>query len=179
MQVFKVCFILPVVDNIFLARRHVSYWMPHEFEVRWLFSLGRCTFKIHEWRRIELSWIEWLGGNAPWRIMIIHEWRRIEMSSLVETHPLCSVIGCKTNYKGHEKGIIFPLLTGKEQRQQWIKFLRCQDSNSLKNVYICYKHFAEKLWNAWSPSIIWNRLPTSLRILKILWTSSSCSPTKY
>ena len=34
----------------------------------------------------------------------------------------CSVIGCKTNYEGHEKGTVFPLPTEKEQRQQRIKF---------------------------------------------------------
>ena len=39
----------------------------------------------------------------------------------------------------------FPFLQKKEQRQQWIKFLRRQDSHSLKNIFICYKHFAEDL----------------------------------
>ena len=32
--IFKVCFILHVVGNISLAGRLISYWMPHEFEVR-------------------------------------------------------------------------------------------------------------------------------------------------
>ena len=89
----------------------------------------------------------------------------------------CSVIGCKTNYKRYEKGTVFPLPTEKELRQQWIKFLHRQDSHSVKNIFIRYKHFAEnliksrRLRKARSLYIIWNRFPTSLRNLEMLWAT--------
>ena len=55
----------------------------------------------------------------------------------------CSVVGCFVNYSGYEKGTVFPLPEEEHQRQQWIKFLHRSNIDSLKHVYICYKHFSE------------------------------------
>lgn len=55
----------------------------------------------------------------------------------------CSVIGCNTNYKGHETGAVFKLPKEKDLQEQWVKFLYRQDYPSLKKVFICYKHFSE------------------------------------
>lgn len=55
----------------------------------------------------------------------------------------CSIVGCYTNYVGYEKGTVFPLPEDEEQKTKWIKFLNRKDSTELKNIFICYKHFAE------------------------------------
>lgn len=55
----------------------------------------------------------------------------------------CSIVGCYTNYAGHDKGTVFPLPQDSDQRRIWIKFLNRADHESLKKIFICYKHFAE------------------------------------
>ena len=56
----------------------------------------------------------------------------------------CSVIGCFTNYAGYERGTLFLLpQEDLEQRMKWLKFLHRKDSAELKNIWVCYKHFAD------------------------------------
>ena len=54
----------------------------------------------------------------------------------------CSVKGCFTNYDGHDKGTVFSLPDDANQRKKWILFAN-RDS-SIKNIFICYKHFDPK-----------------------------------
>lgn len=54
----------------------------------------------------------------------------------------CTIRGCLTNYNGHEKGSVFLLPKDDDvQRKQWLKFLNFEYADSLKAIYICYKHF--------------------------------------
>ena len=54
----------------------------------------------------------------------------------------CTIRGCLTNYNGHEKGSVFLLPKDDEvQRKQWLKFLNFEYADSLKAIYVCYKHF--------------------------------------
>ena len=54
----------------------------------------------------------------------------------------CSIIGCHTNYSGHEKGAVYPLPEEKEQRKKWLLFANRE--SSLKHLFVCYKHFEGK-----------------------------------
>ena len=56
----------------------------------------------------------------------------------------CTVRGCLTNYKAHEDGSVFVLPKIEAQRSQWLRFLNWKPADSLKNVFICYKHFEPK-----------------------------------
>ena len=53
----------------------------------------------------------------------------------------CSVVGCSPNYSGYDTGTVFPLPTAEDQRKQWLIFLHQPDATTLKNLFICYKHF--------------------------------------
>jgi hypothetical protein len=56
----------------------------------------------------------------------------------------CSVGNCFTNYDGHPSGAVFEL---KDESLDpiWRAFLNRQDAAELKKVFICEKHFEEKL----------------------------------
>jgi len=56
----------------------------------------------------------------------------------------CRVLGCTTNYQGHESAAVFKLPKNEEVKQRWIKFLNRKDVHELKNVFVCEKHFEEK-----------------------------------
>ena len=57
----------------------------------------------------------------------------------------CTVRGCLTNYKGQEQGSVFLLPKNEAQKTQWLKFLNFPYIASLKNVYVCFKHFEPNL----------------------------------
>lgn len=57
----------------------------------------------------------------------------------------CSVPGCKTNYKNHDQGSVFLLPKNETQRAQWLKFLNVKNGETIKKVYVCFKHFDRKL----------------------------------
>ena len=75
----------------------------------------------------------------------------------------CSVFGCFTNHKGHQKGIVFGSKSVKEpdRRQQWIRFCNRQDLRPDSAVFICEKHFEEKYIkrNKEQPRLITNLSP--------------------
>lgn len=56
----------------------------------------------------------------------------------------CTVRGCLTNYKGHEQGSVFLLPKNEVQRTEWLKFINYTYIESLKKVYVCFKHFETK-----------------------------------
>ena len=61
----------------------------------------------------------------------------------------CSVYGCFTNFKGHEKGNVFPLHRhckgNVDLEQRWFRFLNRNDITlQSKYIFICEKHFEEK-----------------------------------
>ena len=57
----------------------------------------------------------------------------------------CSVVGYFTNYSGCNKGTVFPLHQDEDQKRKWIMFLNRRDYASMKNIFICFKHFAEEV----------------------------------
>lgn len=59
----------------------------------------------------------------------------------------CNVIGCSTNFPGHNEGAIFKLPKDKDLRSIWIKFINRDDINLLKNVFICENHFENQYLN--------------------------------
>ena len=56
----------------------------------------------------------------------------------------CNATGCYTNYPGHDSGAVFSLPKDEKIRAAWIKFLNRKDADSLKNIYLCEKHFESK-----------------------------------
>ena len=52
-----------------------------------------------------------------------------------------SVFGCSTNYSGYDTGTVFPLPKAEDQKKQSLEFLHPPDTTTLKNIFICYKHF--------------------------------------
>lgn len=59
----------------------------------------------------------------------------------------CCVIGCKTNNNNEEKGPVFSLPKNEDCKQKWLKFINRKDCDSLKNIFVCYKHFKDKFLN--------------------------------
>ena len=56
----------------------------------------------------------------------------------------CSVANCYTNYDGHPSGAVFEL-KDESLAPIWKAFLNRQDAAGLKKIFICEKHFEEKL----------------------------------
>ena len=60
----------------------------------------------------------------------------------------CSVVGCFTNYDGHDKGTVFGLPKDVDIKHCWIKFLNRENfSECLSYIFICEKHFDDKYLN--------------------------------
>ena len=56
----------------------------------------------------------------------------------------CNATGCYTNYPGHDSGSVFSLPKDENLRKSWIKFLNRKNVESLKNIFLCEKHFESK-----------------------------------
>ena len=57
---------------------------------------------------------------------------------------MCSVFGCKTNYRGHPSATVFRLPKGPpELKNQWIRALHRDIAGDLSenNTFICINHF--------------------------------------
>ena len=97
-----------------------------------------------------------------------------------------SVIGCKTNYKGHEKGTGFPLPTERNKGSSGLSFFIVR-IHILWRIYsfATIKHFAENLVKK-TPKRV-KLIHNLKRVPNIITKSqnpvshprSSCSPTKY
>ena len=60
---------------------------------------------------------------------------------------MCSVFGCKTNYRGHPSATVFRLPKGPpELKNQWIRALHLDIAGDLSenNTFICINHFREE-----------------------------------
>ena len=49
--------------------------------------------------------------------------------------------GCTTNFSGHVLAAVFGMPKYAELINIWIKFMNHADAQSLKNVFVCEKHF--------------------------------------
>ena len=139
--IFKVLFyITRCKKHISLARRLVSPWMLHEFEVWWLFWLGRYTFKIHEWWRIELSWIEWLGWNAPLNLLIMSVLKQLYHFALILTH-MCFLLSLLDRYPAGNTSSDSNLLAPLCYTLLWCKWLPRLDNSMLIISQACLPFF--------------------------------------
>lgn len=84
----------------------------------------------------------------------------------------CSAPGCFTNYKDHDKGAVFRLPKDEDTRNSWIKFINRKDLSSIKNIFLCEKHF-EKSFLCYNNKRI--RLKDSMKPVPTIFTDSQAS----
>ena len=56
----------------------------------------------------------------------------------------CNATCCFSNYPGHDSATLFKLPEDKDLQLKWIKFLNRETTSSLKNIFLCEKHFEDK-----------------------------------